>query len=83
MKINTYDLDEVLITSDVYDGWIRKIEKELPKIMDTYPDLRKSEIPDEQFMVFPDGSAQIYVQIRDLRVALTLTKKDYEYRGKN
>lgn len=81
--MKTYDLDSILISREAYDGWIRKITETMPKIMDTYPDLRKSEIPDEQFMVFPDGSAQIYVQIRDLRVALTLKKTDYEYRGKN
>lgn len=79
MKI--YDLDSILISREAYDGWIRKITETMPKIMDTYPDLRKSEIPDEQFMVFPDGSAQIYVQIREKRVALTLTKNDYEYRS--
>lgn len=81
MKI--YNLDNVLIPKEVYDAWVEKLGNETEKMMEKYDDFQITEVQEEQFLVFPDGSAQIYVQIRDLRVALTLTKNDYEYRGKN
>ena len=78
--MKTYNLDNILIPKEVYDAWVEKLGNETEKMMDKYDEFQITEVPEEQFIVFPDGSAQIYVVVREKRIALTLKETDYDRR---
>lgn len=72
-----YDLDDCLINQRVYDSWMNYIPIAIIDLQEKIKDLKSSEIPDEQLREFPDGSAEIFVNIRGKKLSMKIKKGEW------
>ncbi len=65
-----YDVDDILINDRLYQTWIEYAQYAIKDILKKYPDIKPEEIPDEQFLLFPNGTGEIFVEARGVRIAM-------------
>lgn len=79
MKI--YDLDDVLISPRIHQTWINLADEWARRLKERCPGLNPSEIPDEQFRVFPGGQGEIFITVRGINLRLRVPKNEYQIKS--
>jgi len=59
--------------------WYALIGKQIPVILDHFPDIRVDEIGDEHFRILADGDGEIYVTIRDYEIRLRVPHEHWSW----
>lgn len=74
-------IDEILISSFARDKWLAAAKVGVAMLMKRYPDLTPDEIGDEQAALLPDGSAEIFVVVRDVKIVLIVPRDQFAVEG--
>lgn len=78
MKNKIHDLDNVLISPRILASWLAHLESTSAQLMWKHPDLKASEIPDEQFRELPSGGGEIFVKVRSTVVRMAVPAGEWE-----
>lgn len=73
------DLDDIKISPRVQQSWLGYLPLAIVDLKSKYPNLETREIPDEQFREFPDGSGEIFVNVRGKKLSLKVKKEEWVY----
>lgn len=76
--MKTYDLDNVLITPSAYERWMGHLQSSALELMEKYPDLSATEIPDEQLGIDESGKAFVFVDIRSTRIKMNVQPSEFQ-----
>lgn len=74
-------IDQLLITPFARDKWLAAAKVGVAMLLERYPDLQPEEIGDEQAALLPDGSAEIFVVVRDVKIALIVPPNQIAVEG--
>lgn len=61
--------------------WLAAAKMGVAQLLKRYPDLKPEEIGDEQAAILPDGSAEIFVVVRDVKIALIVPRDQFAVEG--
>ncbi len=87
MKGKVYDLDDIMISSRVYETWltycpvaVADIQKEIEQQKKNA--LTSEDIPDEQFREYPDGTGEIFISIPKIgkEIKLKVPKSEWAFK---
>jgi hypothetical protein len=74
-------IEEILISPFARDKWLAAAKAAAALMLKRYPDLDPDEIGDEQAALLPDGSAEIFVVVRDVKIALIVPPDQFSVQG--
>lgn len=77
-SIKIHDLDNCLISPRINETWLGYLQTAVNDLLKKYPDLKSEEIPDERLRELEDGSAQIFVRIRNSEIKLSIPKGEWQ-----
>lgn len=72
------DLEKVLISPRVASAWSDFAADFAKELSVQYPDLRREEIPLEQFQLLPSGNGVIFIKVRSKKVEMVVPKNEFE-----
>lgn len=72
------DLDDVLISKRIKDTWILMLDYNCNKLLELYPDLISSDIPNEMFRLKPNGDGELFIIVRKTRISLSVPKCEFK-----
>ena len=73
----TIELDEVLVSERITNTWIEMLASVCHSLTNLYPDLIASDIPDERFRIKENGDGELFITVRQTRIALGVPKCEY------
>lgn len=74
-------IDEILITPFARDMWLAAAKVAVASLFNRYPDLQPEEIGDEQAALLPDGSAEIFVVVREVKITMIVPRDQFAVQG--
>lgn len=74
-------IDEILITPFARDMWLAAAKMGVAELLKRYPDLKPEEISDEEVGMLPNGCAEIFVVVRDVKIALIVPPNQFAVQG--
>lgn len=78
MKNKIHDLDAILISPRILVAWLEQLESTSAQLLWKHPDLKASEIPDEQFRELPAGAGEIFVKVRSTVIKMAVPASEWE-----
>ncbi|MFD1818626.1 hypothetical protein SAMN04515674_105337 [Pseudarcicella hirudinis] len=79
----THDLNFITISIAIKIGWHNNVEKMVKILGEKFPDLDTSDILDEKFNEFLDGSGEIFVIVRDVKFSMPVPKGQWAFNNLN
>jgi hypothetical protein len=75
-----HDLDNVLISERIEASWLAYLQFAIADLQAKYPDLKSSEIPDEQLRELPNGNAEIFVIVRGSEIKMAVPRNEWKFK---
>jgi hypothetical protein len=73
-----HDLNNILVTQRILDSWLGYLDFAVKELQAKFSDLKSSEIPDEQFEDYGDGTGRIFVTVRGKKLSLNVPKGEWD-----
>lgn len=72
-----YDLDDVRFSKRIQEAWLAYLPFAMADLKDAFPDLKASEVPDEQFRLLPNGRGELFVKVRNKTLKLAVPQNEF------